>query len=287
MGNPDEKSTKEDHSENMKVLGMKGRMGVWIALTQLFICSCSETRNAQQIIQSTIDSIELIESVSFKQLTIRTNPHNRLDTITRFREMYFERLIEDSIVGVKGHWYMYADDRVNIIFEDIYDGSRVVRKNNSDSVAQVYDLTKYPKFRSQHFWGHNTPYSMQYEWKYMLDNIDSYQITRLRDTTISGNQYYQIYWKLEDKTTMPGFMTKLVENEGLISETILIIDKGNSYPYRMIAKSYMIDNPGQVMIFDQMYYDLVFNLEIDSELHFNTSIESLSGFEILEIKPKK
>lgn len=270
----------------MKILQIKGSLGLCFALFLLLVFSCSEKKSAQDIIQSTINSIERIESVYYKQITIRTNPQNGLDTITRFREMYFERLIGDSIVGVKGHWYMYVDDSVNVIFEDIYDGKRVVRKNNRDSVARIYDLDKYPRFRSQHFWSHNTPFSMQYELKYMLNNIDEYLLSRLSDTVISGNPYYQILWQLEGKSSMPGFMTKLEKNDGWISEATLIIDKATSYPYRMKNKGYMADKPEQVMFLDQTYFDIVFNIDIDQNLYFNTSLESLSGYEISEMHPK-
>ena len=270
----------------MKAYRSKGRLGLCFGSLLLAVVSCSEPKSAKDILQSTIETIELIESVSYKQITTRTNPQNGRDTITRFREIYFERLIEDSIVGVKGHWYMYVDDSVNVIFEDIYDGKRVVRKSNRDSVARIYDLDKYPKFRSQHFWGHNTPYGMQYELKYMLENVDEYILSRLSDTVISGSPYYQIHWKLEGKSSMPGFLIKLEKYEGWMSETTLFIDKGTSYPYRMKAMGYMADKPEQGMLFDQTYFDIVFNINIDSNIYFNTSLESLSGYEIREIQPE-
>ncbi|MCB0824469.1 MAG: hypothetical protein KDC09_17360, partial [Bacteroidales bacterium] len=70
--------------------------------------------------------------------------------------MYFKRLPSDSIVGVQGHWYMYVNDRENVVFEDIYDGNRLIRKNNQDSIVSIYDLDKYSEFKRKHFWSHNT-----------------------------------------------------------------------------------------------------------------------------------
>ncbi len=91
----------------------------------------------------------------------RTNPRDINDTIFRYREMYFKRLITDSIVGVKGRWKMYINDKENVIYEDIYDGNRLIRKNNGDSAARIYDLVKYPDSKKDHFWSHNTLYGMQ------------------------------------------------------------------------------------------------------------------------------
>lgn len=270
----------------MKAFSKIKGLGSCLLSLLLIAASCNASKSARDIVKNTIDSIDQIESIYFKQITTRTNPQSGLDTITRFREMYFERLIEDSIVGVKGHWYMYVDDTINIIFEDLYDGTRVIRKNNRDSVARIYDLDKYPEFRGQHFWGHNTPYSMQYELKYMLSNIDEYTLSRLSDTVISGNSCYQVQWKLEGKSSMPGFLTKLERYDGWNSATTLIIDKATFYPCRLISKGYMIDRPEHVMLFDQTYFDIVFDIDIDPNLHFNTSLESLKGYEIREIQPE-
>ena len=247
--------------------------------------SCHVEETAQEILRNTIASIDTIETIYYKQEMARTNPQNLNDTIFRYREMYFERLLGDSIVGVKGHWFMYVDDKVNVIYEDIYDGKRLVRKNNNDSVSRIYDLEKYPKFKKQHFWGHNTPFAMQHEFKYMLGHSASYSAVRLDDTIVLGNQCFQILVKLEGKTTMPGFLIKLEESDGSISETLLVIDKKTYYPIKMRGVSYMSDHPGQKIFIDQKYYDIDFNLRINGAEYFNTSSESLTGFEIIEMQP--
>jgi hypothetical protein len=64
------------------------------------ITACIEKETASDIIQKTVNSIDTIETVYFKQDMSRTNPQNINDTIFRYREMYFKRLITDSIVGV-------------------------------------------------------------------------------------------------------------------------------------------------------------------------------------------
>jgi hypothetical protein len=240
---------------------------------------------AQEILENSIASIDTIETINYKQEMARTNPQNLNDTIFRYREMYFERLLGDSIVGVKGHWFMYVDDKVNVIYEDIYDGKRLVRKNNKDSIARIYDLERYPKFKEQHFWGHNTLYAMQHEFKYILGHRDTYSIIRLDDTLFLGSQCFQILVKLEGKTTMPGFLIKLEESEGSISETLFLIDKKTYYPVRMKGVSYMTDHPTQKIFIDQKYYDIHFNSSIDEAKYFDTSTEPLSGFMIREIQP--
>ena len=62
-----------------------------------------QVNTAQDILQRAISTIDTIETIYFKQEMVRTNPRNLNDTIHNFREMYFKRLISDSIVGVKGH----------------------------------------------------------------------------------------------------------------------------------------------------------------------------------------
>jgi hypothetical protein len=199
--------------------------------------------------------------------------------------MYFKRLISDSIVGVKGHWYMYINDKENVIFEDIYDGNKLIRKNNRDSLARIYDLVENPDFKKKHFWGHNTLFGMQYAFKYVLDNADLFIISRLSDTIINNNVCYQVNVHLEDHRTMPGFTIKLENSHGSISNTSYYIDKETFYPVGMKEESYSRDNPGEKMFIEQRYYDIKFNLMIDDDIQFNTSIESLSDFAIQEMKP--
>jgi hypothetical protein len=247
--------------------------------------SCNGIETAQEILEKTIASMDTIETIYYKQDMSRTNPQSLSDTIFRYREMYFERRREDSIVGVKGHWFMYVDDKTNVIYEDIYDGARLVRKNNRDSTARIYDLSKYPEFKNQHFWGHFTPYAMQHEFKYMLDQSESYEMVRLKDTIIRGNPCFQLLVKLDGKTSMPGFLIRLEVLEGNISETLFVIDKRTNYPVRMKGTSYMSDQAERKNFIDQNYYDIVFNPRIDETVYFDTSVESLKGFEIREMQP--
>lgn len=267
---------------------MKNNRNTFLGLSIVLIVltSCNEKETASEILQKTINTIDTVETIYYKQDMSRSNPRNINDTIFRFREMYFKRLITDSIVGVKGHWYMYVNDKENVIYEDIYDGNKLIRKNNRDSVTRIFNLVKFPDFRKKHFWSHNTLYGMQYEFKHILDNIDSYSIERLNDTIIEGNNCFQIIIHLENKMTMPGFATKLEENEGSISKTLYFIDKDTFYPIKIKGESYSIDNPNKKMFIDQRYYDIEFNLKINEDEQFNTSDESIVGFEKIEMKPE-
>lgn len=248
--------------------------------------SCDKEETASGILQKTIDTIDTIETIYYKQDMARTNPRNINDTVFRYREMYFKRLIADSIVGVKGHWYMYTNDRKTIIYEDIYDGEWLVRKNNRDSVVRIYDLVKYPGFKKNHFWGHNTLYGMQYELKYILDNTGSYSIERLNDTVIADKDCYQIKVQLENATTMPGFAMELEEEKGRISKTSYYIDKKTNYPIRLKSEFYSAENPNQKTFIDQRHYDIEFNFTTDWDGLFNTSNESMTGFEKKEMNPE-
>lgn len=259
--------------------------GFIVFLIPILICNaCKKEVETEEILQKTIYSIDTIETISYKQDMWRSDPQNINDSIFRYRKMYFKRLITDSIVGVKGHWYMYVNDKENLIYEDIYDGNKLVRKNNRDSVARIYDLLKYPDFKRTHFWSHNTLYGMQYEFRYMLAHTDSYTFERLGDQMIDNQDCYQIMVMLEHKMTMPGFASKLEDNEGIISKTVYFIDKERYYPIRIRGENYAMDDPGQKTFIDQRYYDIEFNQTMDENILFNTSDEVIKGFEKIEIK---
>lgn len=265
---------------------MKKNSFFYLLLSLSILVSCNKTKTAIEILDKTISTIDTIETIYYKQDMSRTNPRNTDDTIKRHREMYFERLISDSIVGVKGHWYMYVNDKENVIFEDIYDGNKLIRKNNRDSVARIYDLVKYPGFKKKHFWSHNTLYGMQHEFKFIINNADAFVVSRLNDTILNNKACYQLKVLLEDKMTMPGFAIKLENHQGSISSTIYYIDKETFYPIRMKAENYSIDNPEKKLFIDQRYYDLKFNIIIDENTQFNTLNESIIGYEKKEMKPE-
>lgn len=252
----------------------------------IIITSCNEKDTASEILQKTVNSIDTIETVYFKQDMSRTNPQNINDTIFRYREMYFKRLISDSIVGVKGHWNMYVNDKENIVYEDIYNGNKLIRKNNQDSVVRIYNLDKYPDFKRKHFWSHNTLYGMQFEFKYMLNHSNSYSIERLNDTIVENKNCYQVLVILKDKMTMPGFATKLEDDIGSISKTTYFIDKETNYPIKMKGEFYSTDNPEQKVFIDQTYYDIKFNIDINEDERFNITNESIEGYEKIEMKPE-
>lgn len=254
-------------------------------IISMAISSVKDTEKPIEIIQKTIENIDTIITLYYKQDMVRTNPRNINDTIYRFREMWFKRLVQDSVVGVKGHWYMYVDDKINVIYEDIYDGEKLVRKNNRDSIARIFDLVKYPEFKNKHFWSHNTPYSMQYMFKNILCNKELYKINRLNDTVYQQTACFQIVCRLENKETMPGFAYKLKDKKGNVSIIKIFIDKANYYPIRMIMENYSNDNPEQIFFTDQTYYDLKFNLEIDTLREFNTSMFVFDKYKIVEIRP--
>ena len=266
---------------------MKKSIIIYFPAILILFFSCNENYSSEEILKKTISSIDEIETIYYKQDMVRTNPRNINDTISRYRKMYFKRLITDSIVGVKGHWYMYINDKQNVIYEDIYDGNTLIRKNNRDSIVRIYDLDKYPDFRKKHFWSHNTLYGMQFEFKYMLNNTDFYKIERLNDTIIQNKNCYQLLVVLENKMTMPGFATKLQDNKGSIIKNIYFIDKKANYPIKMESEFYSANNPEQKIFIHQTYYDIKFNIKINEHERFNTADETFEGYKKIEMKPFK
>jgi len=265
----------------MLIRNLKKTRIIYLLVALAIFTSCKKPKTANDILFRTIGVIDTIKTIYYKQDMIRSNPRQLNDTIYRFREMVFKRLVTDSIVGVKGHWYFYDADKKSVNYEDIYDGNRLIRKNNLDSMALVYDLVKYPEFKEEHFWSHNTLYGMQYSFKYILDNKEFYRIRRLNDTIVSNKSCFQLQIYLENMTTMPGFATKLENSEGDVSNSLFFIDKETYYPIRMFAENYSIENPEQKFFIDQAYYDIRFNPELDENKLFNTSEEILKGFKII------
>jgi hypothetical protein len=265
----------------MKVIGI-----ICFISTLIVFNSCKERETASEILQKAINTIDTIETIYYKQNVTRANSRNLNDTINTYREMYFKRLISDSIVGVKGHWYFYNNNKDRINFEDIYDGNKLLRKNNRDSTVIKYDLLKNPEFKEKHFWGHNTPYAMQFIYNQILQDIDIHDIVKLNDTIVNDTECYQIRIRTENKgSLLPGFKSKLIDMDGNISITLLNIDKSNYYPIRVRMENYQINNPEAIFYIDQLYFDLKFNINIDDIERFNISDEILNGFKITEKTP--
>lgn len=258
---------------------------IFLIIAVAVFISCSKTQTSVRILENSIAAIDTVQTIYYKQDMLRTNPRNIDDTISRYREIYFKKLPTDSIVGAMGHWYMYLYDKENVVFEDIYDGKKLIRKNNRDSAAAVYDLIKYPVYKEKHFWSHNTPYAMQYEFRYALSHPEKFQLTKLTDTVFGEIPCYQLSIKMEDYWTMPGFALKLEPSEGTVSITKYFIDKHNYYPIGMYNVSYSKEQPAQKFFLRQLYYDIKYNLPINEKARFDTVDGILKGFNVREVEP--
>lgn len=259
---------------------------ICLLTTMILLNSCTKDETAFAILEKTIGTIDSLETIYFKQNVMRTNPRKRNDTLFTYREMYFKRFISDSIVGVQGHWYFYNSKKNKITFEDIYDSNKLIRKNNEDSTATKYDFIKYPEFKQKHFWGHNTPYAMQYMYKQILQNRDFYTIKKLNDTIVNHTYCYQISIRAENKgSSLPGFKYELIDQKGNVSFLLLNIDKSNYYPIRVRMENYQTNSPETIYFMDQLYFDIKYNFRVDVKEQFNTSDEILKDFNITEKTP--
>lgn len=263
------------------------KTGIAVSIAVAFmLISCTRKDNPAELLRLAISAIDAIGTISYRQEMIRTNPANSKETIVRYREMYFKRMIEDSIVGVKGHWDFYDEDRNKIIYEDIYDGARLIRKNNRDSTATVFDLLNYPEFRESHFWSHNTPFSMQYLFRYIMENSGYYQLQRLNDTIVQDVYCFQVRIRLENKASaLPGFAYALEDSQGNVSTMIICMDALTHIPVRMRSWDFSVENPEEISFIDQTYYDVQVNIRLDEKALFNTSVDSLAGYRVMERKP--
>lgn len=237
-------------------------------------------------IEQTISAINDIHTIVYRQQMTRSNPRNTSEIIEDTREMYLSRLPQDSIVGAKGHWYFLTSDETGLRYEDIYDGSRLIRKNNSTKAARIYDLDRYPEFRQQPFWSHQTPYTLQYMLQFVLDNRSAYTLTQLSDTLINNIACHQVHIRLEDRESMPGFMSELQDAPGNVSILTLFIDNNTNYPIQVNMDNFSKDQPQQRFFTHQRYFDLQFNVSIEDKV-FDTSDQSTAGYQLQEMKPRQ
>ncbi|MEN8225094.1 MAG: hypothetical protein ABFS05_07005 [Bacteroidota bacterium] len=254
---------------------------IYIYLLLVFITSCNKEIVPIEVMQKTISSIDTINTIHYQQTQFIGNTGNAENVAQKERSFYFERLKPDSIIGAKAHIYYY--DRSYIFLEDIYDGSKLIRKLNRDSSARVYDLLKYPDLTKKPFWGKTTPYVIQYMLNYAIENKEYYSFSLGEDTIIRGNACYCLKTILEKKALMPGFYEFAIDTNR-VETMILFIDKLNYYPQRIRMEVYFIDNPENVYFTDNTFYNIKFNLELNDSL-FNTSDKVVRGFRINKIKP--
>lgn len=229
---------------------------------------CETERDPVRIIQKTISSIDTISSISYNQHLVRTNPQNTDEIIERDRSFLYKKLPNDSITGAKAHIYYYSEGIT--VFEDIYDGNFLIRKNNYDSTASFYDLIKYPEFKkSDRFWRKNTPYTVQALLDFTINNQDEYEIKLLNDTIIENTECFCVQTILEDKSTMPGFNNDFTENIGIVETSYFYINKNNYFPIKLRFELYDKDDPEKIYFTDHQFFDIIFNLEINDKIFSN------------------
>ena len=120
------------------------RIVIYFLTLIVFSASCNKVKEPVEIIKSAISVIDTIEAIIYKQTLIRTNPRNPEEIIQREREFYYKKLHTDSLIGAEAH-ISYFDNGF-ILYEDIYNGEILIRKNNRDSTALIYDLINYSLF---------------------------------------------------------------------------------------------------------------------------------------------
>ena len=245
------------------------RKVLFIIILNIFVFAlCKKERDPVIIIQKTIRSIDTISSISYNQHLVRTNPQNTDEIIKRDRRFIYQKLPDDSITGAKAHIYYYSEGIT--VFEDIYNGNFLMRKNYFDSTARFYDLLKYPEIKkSNRFWRKNTPYTMQAMLNFTLKNQSEYKIELLNDTIIENIECFCVRTTLEDKSTMPGFNKDFTENPGIVGNSYFYINKYNYYPLKIRHELYEKDKPEKIFFTDHQFYDIIFNPDIDDKVFSN------------------
>lgn len=249
-----------------------------IILNIFLLVLCKTERDPVRIIEKTISSIDTITSISYNQHLVRTNPQNTDEVIERDRSFIYQELPGDSITGAKAHICYYSEGL--LVFEDIYDGNFLIRKNYFDSTARFYDLLKYPEIKkSNRFWKKNTPYTMQAMLDFILKNQSEYKIELLNDTIIDNTECFCVRTTLEDKTTIPGYNRNFTENPGYIGTSYFYINKQNYYPIKIRLELYEKDKPEKVFFTDHQFYNIIFNPDIKEEV-FSNQQKNMENFSI-------
>jgi hypothetical protein len=258
------------------------RIIIYFLTLIVFSTSCNKVKEPVEIITSAISAIDTIETIIYKQTLVRTNPRNPEEIIQRERMFYYKKLNSDSLIGAKAHIYYF--DNGFILYEDIYNGETLIRKNNRDSTALRYDLIKYPDFLKQFFWGKNTPYTMQAMLKFIVEHQSDYNLSFLCDTIINDRECYTIKVILTDKTIRPGMNLEFTQDSGSVSTSYLYFSRLDYYPQKMYMEYVNNNNPDRLFFTDHNFYDIKFNPLISDTL-FNTSDKILKRYDVEEMKP--
>ncbi|MBI9053568.1 MAG: hypothetical protein JEY96_07100 [Bacteroidales bacterium] len=254
-----------------------------IVLNIFLFVLCKKERDPIAIIQNTIQTIDTISSISYNQHLIKNNLQNIDSVVERDRACMFKKLSGDSITGAETHIYYYSGGVT--VFEDIYNGDFLIRKNHVENSALFYDLIKYPEIKNSNgFWRKNTPYTIQALLDFTLKNKNDFKIEILNDTIIDSNECFCIKTSLEDKNTSTTYNKYFTKKPGSIEESYFYINKKNYYPQKIRIEISEKKQPEKIIFTDYRFYDIIFNQQLNDEL-FSNQNENIKNFNIQNISP--
>jgi hypothetical protein len=254
-----------------------------IFLNILLLAMSKKEPNPIAIIQNTIQTIDTIRSISYNQHLVKNNLQYIDSVIERDRACVYKKLPGDSITGAKAHIYYYSGGVT--VFEDIYNGDFLIRKNHVENSAQFYDLIKYPEIKNSNgFWRKNTPYTIQALLDFTLKNKNDFKIEILNDTLIDSNECFCIKTSLEDKNTSTTYNKYFTEKPGGIEESYFYINKGNYYPQKIRIEISENNQSDRIVFTDYRFYDIIFNQQLNDKL-FSNQTENIKNFNKQHITP--
>jgi len=238
-----------------------------IVLNIFLFVLCKKERDPIAIIQKTIQTIDTIHSISYNQHLVKNNLQNIDSVIERDRACIYEKLPGDSIIGAKAHIYYYSGGVT--VFEDIYNGNFLIRKNHVENSAQFYDFNKNPEYKKNNsFWRKNTPYTIQALLDFTLKNENDYKIEILNDTIIDTIACYCIKTSLQDKNTSTTFNKYFTKKPGSLEESFFYINKVNYYPQKIRVEISEKNQSEKILFTDYRFYDIIFNSNIKDSIFF-------------------
>ncbi len=245
--------------------------------------SCGERREAISIMKKSIRNLDTVESVYYKQLHSRNFVADP-DYITESsREYYIDRLPKDALAGAKVHIFYKLNDIV--ANQDIYDGYKLIRKNNNYNYAAVYDYKKYPELREDNdYWNKYTPENIRRVLKAIIKNRNEIDIEMIKLDTAYVEDFTALRFLLDNLTIKPGAKEVIQAYPGYISTFDIYFDNKNYFPRKIRIEWFHKSDTAKVLFYDEFNYGMKFNyMIVDSMFHTRSYV--LQGYEVGEMKP--
>ena len=259
------------------------RNTIIVLILVVLMASCGERHKAIRIMKKSIANLDTVETIYYKQLRSKNFVADPDFIRESSREYFIDRLRKDKLAGAKVHiLYKVKDVVVN---QDIYDGNKLIRKNNNYNYAAVYDFKKYPELKeNNNYWNIYTPENTKRVLKALIKNKGEIDISMIQLDTAYTNDFTAIRFVMDNLTVKPGTEKIIQDYPGYISTIDIYFDKKNYFPSKIRTEWFHKSDTAKVLFSDEFNYGMKFNyMIVDSMFHTRSYV--LQGYEFGEMKP--